>query len=56
MSYPGGKIMRKAHMRLYARIYGRQPGNCKRPDRISSRDDQTPWGSYGLTKPGSMAK
>lgn len=52
-AYPGGKILRKRMARLAARINGRQTG--KRPDRVSSREDTTPWGSSGFTKPGSMA-
>ncbi len=52
--YPGGKRYRKAQAKLAARINGRQHGNLKRPDRISSREDTTPWGNFGLTKPGAM--
>lgn len=51
-TYPGGKTLRRALKRLNARINGMQSG--RRPDRISSRDDTTPWGTFGLTKPGSM--
>ena len=53
-AYPGGKRYRKAMAELKRRVDGVQPGNCKRPDRISSRDDTPPWGSFGFTKPGSM--
>jgi len=50
--YPGGRHLRRAFKRLNERRYGEQVG--KRPDRIQGRDNTTPWGNYGLTKPGSM--
>jgi len=53
-SYPGGKGLRRAYAELHRRVDGVQPGSCKRPDRISSRDDTPPWGSFGFSKPGSM--
>lgn len=50
--YPGGKALRRALANRTQRIEGKQRG--RRPDRILSREDETPWGSYGFTKPGSM--
>lgn len=48
----GGKSLRKARHNLTARINGTQQG--KNPDRIRSNGNDTPWGNYGFTKPGSM--
>lgn len=50
----GGKALRKGRYRLEVRIRGNNDANTKRPDRIRSTSAETPWGSYGFTKPGSM--
>ena len=48
----GGKALRKARHNLTVRINGTQQG--KNPDRIRSNGNDTPWGNYGFTKPGSL--
>lgn len=55
-TYPGGRVMRRALKRLHDRVEGQYPGGHKRPDRINDQSPTTPWGKYGLNRPGSMTR